>query len=406
MRLKLLHIIAGMDPKLGGVSQALRTMIKGVSKLEVYNEVVCLDEPNSSFLQTSPFPIAALGPGKGPWNYSSKTIPWLVKNLVRFDAVIIHGLWLYHGYALRKALKNLRQDSKRNKLRINFPRIYVMPHGMLDPYFQNSPGRKLKALRNWIFWKVIESNVVNEADGVLFTCKEELRLARLPFQPYHPKKESVIGLGVEEPPSFSPYLNEALRDKCPQLNDSPYLLFLSRVNEKKGVDLLIKAYQSVSETKRKAGDAMPKLVIAGPGVETAYGQRMMRLAHGSLEFKSSILFPGMLTGDAKWGAIYGCEAFVLPSHQENFGIAVVEALACKKPVLISNQINIWKEIITNDGGIVKDDTLEGTIELLKCWTQLSGENKLTMAQNARNSFEKNFSVIPAAIRFFKAINNN
>ena len=74
---------------------------------------------------------------------------------------------------------------------------------------------------------------------------------------------------------------------------------------------------------------------------------------------------GMLSGAAKWGALYGCEAFVLPSHQENFGIAVVEALACGRPVLISDQVNIWREIVEDGAGIAEADTEEGVEKLLR-----------------------------------------
>jgi len=73
----------------------------------------------------------------------------------------------------------------------------------------------------------------------------------------------------------------------------------------------------------------------------------------------------MLQGDAKWGALYGCEAFVLPSHQENFGIAVVEALACGKLVLISDQVNIGREIVEDGAGLVEGDTEEGVEKLLR-----------------------------------------
>jgi glycosyltransferase involved in cell wall biosynthesis len=75
--------------------------------------------------------------------------------------------------------------------------------------------------------------------------------------------------------------------------------------------------------------------------------------------------PHRLRKSEKWGVLYGCEAFVLPSHQENFGIAVVEALACGKPVLISDQVNIWREIVEDGAGIAEADTEEGVVKLLK-----------------------------------------
>jgi glycosyltransferase involved in cell wall biosynthesis len=92
----------------------------------------------------------------------------------------------------------------------------------------------------------------------------------------------------------------------------------------------------------------------------------------------------MLSGEAKWGAFYGCEVFVLPSHQENFGLAIVEALACSKPVLISNQVNIWREIQDFNAGIVADDTLEGTINLLGSWVYYADWRKEENAKKCLN----------------------
>ena len=146
------------------------------------------------------------------------------------------------------------------------------------------------------------------------------------------------------------------------------------------------------------------MVIAGTGLDTPYGKELQNLVAQS-DAKESILFPGMLSGESKWGAFYGSEAFILPSHQENFGIAVVEALACGKPVLISNQVNIWREIEVAGGGIVADNTLLGTTQLLGRWESLSREAKLSMGAHARNAFEKNFAIGPAAKRLAAAISS-
>ena len=67
----------------------------------------------------------------------------------------------------------------------------------------------------------------------------------------------------------------------------------------------------------------------------------------------------MLTGEAKWGAFRAAEFFVLPSHQENFGIVVAEAMALSKPLLITNKVNIWREVEIDGAGIVVDDDVKG-----------------------------------------------
>ncbi len=413
--MKLLHITASMDPKVGGVCQAVRTIVKGLGVYpDVQNTVISFDAADASFIgQNSDF-VKALGAGKGPWFYNPSYLPWLLQNLPQFDAVILHGLWNYQGYGLIKALNQLK---KRNA---SFtPKFYVMPHGMLDPYFQKASGRKLKAVRNWFYWKFIERKVVNQADGLLFTCEAELQLARTTFKPYFPKKELVVGLGVDEPPAFTPAMRGAFLKKCPG-STAPYLLFISRIHPKKGADLLVDAYlknnqfdNSAQETDKLNADTVftgkklvsTKLVVAGPGLETPYGQKIKAAAANFGQAKTDIYFPEMLTGDAKWGAFYGCEAFVLPSHQENFGIAVVEALACGKSVLISNQVNIWTEIATAQAGIIADDTIAGTEQLLENWFKLSSEEKFQMGKNARQCYEKHFAVAPAAQRFLEAVKN-
>src|SRR5205807_1194939 len=118
-----------------------------------------------------------------------------------------------------------------------------------------------------------------------------------------------------------------------------------------------------------------KLVIAGPSADEEYRRHLQSLAG---ENKAATLFTGMLTGDLKWGALHAAEAFVLPSHQENFGIAVAEALGCGVPVLITNKINIWREIQASEAGLVSNDDRAGTIALLERWLALSLEAKALM----------------------------
>lgn len=381
-----------MDPSQGGTSQAVRSMVPSLKDLGIGSEVVCLDEPEASFLKHDLFLIQAIGPAKGPWSYSSQLNGWLTNNLHRFDAVIVHGLWLYHGYATSNVIRKLR-DRKDSRL----PKLFVMPHGMLDPYFQRGPERKLKAIRNWLYWKLIEGGVVNRADGLLFTCTAELFLAREPFKPYHPKREINVGFGIEPPPPYTDAMRAAFLKKCPQLEGQSYLLFISRIHEKKGVDLLVEAYSKI------AGHNAPKLVIAGPGLESDYGRSIQKMVSDA-NLSQSVFFPGMLSGDEKWGSFYNCEAFVLPSHQENFGIAVVESLACSKPVLISNKVNIWHEIETAGGGMVSDDTIEGISQTMVRWMNTTSEEKYKMGQQARNAYEINFAIGPVARRIVEAVN--
>ena len=374
--MKILNVVASMDPSQGGVCQGVKNNIAAMQQLGINNEVVTFDKSSAAFLKEEPYVIHALGPAMGPYSYCAKLHSWLLENFQRFDTVIIHGLWLYNSFGSYWAWQKLK---KKNQ---DAPRIFLMAHGMLDPYFQKAKGRRLKAIRNWFFWNIIEEKVVNGVDGILFTCEEELLLARKTFKVYHPKSELNVGYGIQSPPVNKREFSEAFFQLCPQAKGRPFLLFLSRIHVKKGVDLLIKAYNHLN----KQHD-LPDLVIAGPGLESEYGKRIRKMASGS-----TIHFPGMLQGDAKWGAFYNCEAFVLPSHQENFGIAVVEALACKKPVLVTDQVNIWREIEQANAGIVVPDTEEGIYNMLFQWVSTPPEKRVLLNENAFQAFSDSFAI--------------
>lgn len=416
--MKVLHVVDSMNPKKGGISQAIQTMAIESSKMGVITEVVSLDTYQFPLLNKF-FIVHTLGPSKTPWSYSSKLLPWFLENISRFDSIVVHGLWLYHSYAVTRALERIKSLwSKKSEL--NIPKLFIMPHGMLDPYFQRSGDRKIKAVRNWIYWKLIEGRVVNNADAILFTCSEECRLANEPFKPYHPKQQCVIGLGIEQPPAFDSLMSREFSTVCPFVSDSSYILFLGRIDPKKGVDHLICAYQQIVKEEILNSEALangtsgnddsdhlknkiPKLVIAGPGIDTPYGQKLLDMVNNDPTLNKLVYFPGMLAGNAKWGAFYGCEAFVLPSHQENFGIAVVEALACAKPVLISKQVNIFHEIENFKGGLVEEDTVEGAYNNLKSWFKMPDDERKTMGLNGRRCFKDHFEAVPATERLINAI---
>jgi glycosyltransferase involved in cell wall biosynthesis len=397
--MRLLHIISSMDPVSGGPCQGIRNNNPLIRDLGVYREVVCMDDPASEFLGADDFPIHALGPAKGLWQYSNKLFPWLKTHMQSFDVVIINGLWLFFSYAGWRILKKIQRGAKNKGDKV--PRVFVMPHGMLDPYFQLAPDRKIKAIRNFLYWHLIESKVINDSDGLLFTSELELLLARKSFTNYHPKGEHNVGYGVPPPPQYSSRMQAAFLAKCPIQAGRRYFLFFGRVHPKKGVDMLVASYLEL--LAKNDSKEFPALVIAGPGMESEYGVKIKKGLSSIPAAESNVFYTGMLIGDAKWGAFYGADAFVLPSHQENFGIAVVEALACGKPVIISDQVNIWKEISVGKGGIIGEDTKESVYDNLLKWISMSDHEKAEMGKLAFQVFLNNFQVKTAATNFYKII---
>lgn len=398
--MKILHVTHTMDPKTGGVSQAVKNIISGLSKLGVENDVLSLDIELVSSADIKCWPM---GDGNLPWGYSKKLKPWLVDNISNYQVVIIHGMWLYYSYITNKIYKqNIRNrnSNARDQKRIQ---IFLMPHGMLDPYFQRAVSRKLKAIRNIIYWKLIEQHVVNNVDGILFTCKEENILARQTFKSYKPRRELVVGLGVQKPPGYSQNMSVEFTKKCPEVSGNiPYILFLSRIHPKKGIDILIKAYEKLAKKLANFAE-FPRLVIAGPGMETPYGLEMYKMVTNSPAIRNAVYFPGMLTGNAKWGAFYHSTFFVLPSHQENYGIAVVEAMACGKAVLLTKQVNIWREIVNGGGGAATDDNQHSIEDLLEKFISFSKEETTAFGAKAFDLFNNEFSILPAAKNLLKEI---
>ena len=385
-----------MDPITGGVSQGLRNSIPEWDTQGHATQIVCLDAPSAEYLKNETLPVLCLGPAQTSWQYSNKLYPWLIENLSDYDAVVVEGIWQHHSYAVYKAVGKLK------RLKLKCPKFYIMPHGMLDPYFQKAESRKLKALRNEIYWRLIESNCINSADAILFTCQEELLLARTTFKHYKPKSELNVGFGIPNIPSYTQEMKAAFMKLSHLTENEKYFLFLSRIHPKKGVDILINVYIELIKNSNLPLDEWPILIIAGPGLDTDYGKDLVKKVFNN-NLTEKIRFTGMLSNDSKWGAFYGAEAYILCSHQENFGISVVESLACSKPVIISNQINIWREIDASNAGIICDNNAASLKLALSKWFELDNKQKNEMGKHALDTFKRYFHVKAASEKMIKSI---
>jgi glycosyltransferase involved in cell wall biosynthesis len=226
--------------------------------------------------------------------------------------------------------------------------------------------------------------LLNSADRVLFTSEEEMESAHGGFYPYRLRGE-VVSYGTGDAPMLTEEQGTAFRAACPSIEGRKYFLFLSRIYPKKGCDLLIKAFA-------KYAPDIPNidLVIAGP--DQIGWAAELKLLSENLGVAERIHWPGLLTGDAKWGAYRGAEAFVLPSHHENFGIVVAEAMACGTPLLISNKINIWRETMEDGASIVEEDDQDGTNRLFERYLATSESDRAKMGTCSRKSFLKRFHI--------------
>jgi glycosyltransferase involved in cell wall biosynthesis len=329
-----------------------------------------MDDPNEPYVLNFPLPVFALGPTRGSYRYSPKLLPWLTTRAAAYDAIVVNGLWTYSGFGTWRALQNT-----------TIP-YYVYTHGMLDPWFKRR--YPIKHIKKWMYWPWGEYRVLRDARAVLFTSEEERLQARQSFWLYRAREKLTL-FGTAAPPPDREMLRKKFFVTHPRLEGRRLLLFLGRIHEKKGCDLLIRAFARLNNVESDL-----HLVFAGPD-KTGWVAKLNNIAE-ELGISNRITWTGMLSGSDKWGAFYASEAFVLPSHQENFGVAVAEALSCGLPVLITNKVNIWREVEAAGAGIICSDSIDGVEASLRQWLSLKKEEREKIALSALAAYRGRFSI--------------
>ncbi len=372
--MKILHIISSVNPAGGGPIEGVKQIGASLMAAGHRVEIAALDSPAMPWVKQCPLPVHPLGPGHLGYAYSGRLVPWLRAHHNDYDAAVVNGIWQYHSFAAWRALHASSTP-------------YVLfTHGMLDPWFKRQ--YPLKHMKKWMYWPWAEYRVLRDAQAVLFTCESERLLARESFWLYR-CRERVVSYGTSNPTGDPQEELAGFFRLYPELRGRRLALFVGRIHPKKGCDLLIEAFARVL-----ARDPQWHLVIAGPD-QVGWQGKLERQAQ-RLGITGRITWTGMIAGDRKWGALRAAEIFVLPSHQENFGIVVAEALAAGLPTLISNQVNIWREIEHDGAGLVANDDLQSTCGLLATYLALSDGEKFAMRRSARHSFEQRFEIQHAA----------
>jgi len=371
---KILHVINSVNPTTGGPIEGVRQLGGTLASQGHVVEVASLDPPGAPYLKQLPLQVYPLGPTRLRYAFSTRLIPWLIANRSRYDAVIVNGIWQFHSFGAWRALHNS-----------NTPYV-VFTHGMLDPWFKKE--YPLKHVKKLMYWPWAEYRVLRDAQAVLFTSEEERVLARESFRLYR-CNEVVVNYGTARPTGDMHLERQEFFGRYPELRGKKLVLFMGRIHPKKGCDLLIEAFANVL-----AHQAGWHLVIAGPD-QVGWQEKLSNLA-AQQGLTSSITWTGMIGGPLKWGALHAAEVFALPSHQENFGIVLAEALAAGVPTLISNKVNIWREIQSDRAGLVAEDNLKGISQLFQSYLNLPDDTKLAMRQRARVCFEQRFEIKQAA----------
>ncbi len=258
----------------------------------------------------------------------------LAKAIPAADVVHIHSLYLFHVWAAARLCARHRVP------------YLLRPHGTLDPYIWRRHRWRKKPLE-----LLFQNRVIRGAAAIHYTAAEEMRLAR-PFVFGTPGVVIPNGLDLADYADLPP--PGRFRARHPELAGRRIVLFLGRLNFKKGLDLLVPAFA-------KALTAQPDLhlVVAGPDDGMRAKMDAWIRQAGIVD---RVTFTGMLAHGPKLEAFRDALMFVLPSYSENFGIAVAEAMACGVPVAISDKVNIWREVVEADAGLVGPTTVEAVAD--------------------------------------------
>ncbi len=332
--MKILHVIPSLSPRRGGPSFTLRALARALAEAGLEIHIVATDDDGPDARLWAPSGQPLVEDSVNVWYFPRQTrfytaswplTRWLARYIGEYDLVHIHALFSYASL-----------PAAFYAVRYNVPYL-VRPLGTLNRYGMHQRRPWLKKLS----FQLIERRIIEHATLIHYTSEQERKeAAELGVD--HPSV--VIPNPVELPTIAQIQRKGQFRQQHPWLAERTLLLFLSRLDPKKGLDLLLQAFARLKSTHSDVA-----LVIAGEG-EAAFVVDLQNQAR-QLGIGSDIVWTGFVAGEAKQAVLADADIFVLPSYSENFGNVVVEAMAYGLPVVISDQVGIYQEIVHHGSGL-------------------------------------------------------
>lgn len=360
--MRILQVISNLSPRYGGPPKVCIEMSRALARV---GEEVTIYTTNRDFpagVMKVPHSVPVNKSGYTVWYFPVEFSPYamslgmarrLRSKLQDFDVVHIHGLYRFP------------QAAAAHYARVHRVPYLIRPHGSLDPFLYN---RRKNRLVKRAYEHLVERRNLDQAAAIHFTSQEEMDLTSL-------LNLKAMGVVVPNGLDLAEYRDLPERGRFRErygLGDKKIILHLGRINFKKGLDILVGAFARLAKSREDV-----QLVLAGPDNE-GFGVRVKGwLTERGVEDKA--VFTGMLQGEEKLEVLVDADVFALPSYTENFGIAVVEAMASGLPVVISDRVNICREVEEAGAGLVttcnERDVAEAISVLLEdCYTrQVMGE---------------------------------
>lgn len=356
--MRVLHVIPSVAERSGGPATAIVPMCRALMQQGI--EVLLLSTRDGlsgdcDVVEYKGVP-AILFPSQwgASFKYSRPLASWLTSNIKNFQLAHIHAVFNHSSVAAAKASRDAR-----------VPYI-VRPLGTLDPWSMTQ-----KSLRKRVFWQLAGKRMLGHAAAVHYTSEMEKISTERHFGLNHGR---VIALGIDANGSNS---NGKSRGE-------PYVLVLSRLHPKKGLDVFIDAFLALIQQKKLANW---RLVIAGDGPADYVSKLKAKVAASPQPER--IVFTGWLEDRKKHAVLEGASLLALPSYQENFGLCVMEAMSHSVPVLVSPNVNLAAEIVSANAGwiaAIDQDALAGKLS-----EALSDEDELRKRGRAGKQLSQKYS---------------
>ena len=363
--MRVLHVIPSVDERSGGPATAIIPMCRALMAQGVEVLLVSTDAGLGTRARNFQGVPAMFFPSQlgESFKYSRPLSSWLSSNIHNFGLAHIHAVFNHSSVA---AAHSCRQAG--------IPYI-VRPLGTLDPWSMSQ-----KSLRKRVFWQVSGKGMLHRAAAVHYTSEAEKHATEELFGLNHGK---VIALGVDSNDSHS----ATLAEHFPSLDGEPYVLVMSRLHPKKGLEVLLDAFLMLSSRLEPW-----RLVIAGDGPTDYVVKLKSKVASSSL--CERVVFTGWLEGAQKAAVLGNASLLVLPSYQENFGLCVMEAMSNSVPVLVSPQVNLAAEISTAGAGWISEVEKEALATRLA--EAVSNEAELERRGRAAKELSRKYSWEAAA----------
>lgn len=349
-RMKIIHYIPSIDRTAGGTSTYMQVLAKGLGELAEVHIITHASENPLVMENCTVHYVPEYNPFKGAWR---KRVAEMMEE-VKPDIVHVNCCWMPACAAVQRIAQK------------HGYKVVLTPHGMLEPWIikRHYWTRKVPALL------LYQKAAVRKADCIQSTAESERdNLLKLGYN----TNIKVVRLGIDA---------DGIEMKR-SWKKTRQILFLSRVHVKKGINFLVEAAAALRSELQGY-----KILVVGEG-DADYVAEMKRMIEDN-GLQDIVQLVGGVYGDEKWRLFQTSDFFVLPTHSENFGLAIAESLASGTPV-ITTVGTPWNDLNDSNSGAWIEIGTQPLTETLRKFLALSDEDLEAMGRNGRKLIEEKYS---------------